>query len=108
MLPDIKINAFVGYFFFRKAIPRVRLLKTESNPVRCPDEESAVIMEEYIREIRKQGDTVGTVTCVIQNVPIGLGEPVFDKLHAELGKAMLSINAVKGFEYGSFVDPNER
>jgi chorismate synthase len=58
-------------------------------------------MEEYIREIRKQGDTVGgTVTCVIQNVPI-LGEPVFDKLHAELGKAMLSINAVKGFEYGS-------
>jgi chorismate synthase len=61
---------------------------------------SAVIMEEYIREIRKQGDTVGTVTCVIQNVPIGLGE-FFDK-HAELGKAMLSINAVKGFEYSGF------
>jgi chorismate synthase len=58
--------------FFRKAISRVRLLKTESNPVRCPDEESAVIMEEYIREIRKQGDTVGELTCVIQNVPIGL------------------------------------
>lgn len=59
-------------------------------------------MEEYIKEIRKQGDTVGgVVTCVIQNVPVGLGEPVFDKLHAELGKAMLSINAVKGFEYGS-------
>jgi len=59
-------------------------------------------MEEYIKEIRKQGDTVGgTITCVIQNVPIGLGEPVFDKLHAELGKAMLSINAVKGFEFGS-------
>lgn len=59
-------------------------------------------MEDYIKEIRKQGDTVGgTITCVIQNVPIGLGEPVFDKLHAELGKAMLSINAVKGFEYGS-------
>ncbi|MNY23137.1 Chorismate synthase [compost metagenome] len=59
-------------------------------------------MEDYIREIRKEGDTVGgTITCVIQNVPIGLGEPVFDKLHAELGKAMLSINAVKGFEYGS-------
>ena len=59
-------------------------------------------MEAYIREIRKEGDTVGgTITCVIQNVPIGLGEPVFDKLHAELGKAMLSINAVKGFEYGS-------
>ena len=59
-------------------------------------------MEAFIREVRKQGDTVGgTITCVIQNVPIGLGAPVFDKLHAELGKAMLSINAVKGFEYGS-------
>ena len=59
-------------------------------------------MEEFIKQIRKEGDTVGgTITCVIKNVPIGLGEPVFDKLHAELGKAMLSINAVKGFEYGS-------
>ena len=59
-------------------------------------------MESYIKDIRKQGDTVGgLVSCVIQNVPIGLGEPVFDKLHAQLGKAMLSINAVKGFEYGS-------
>ena len=59
-------------------------------------------METYIKEIKKQGDTIGgTITCVIQNVPIGLGEPVFDKLHAELGKAMLSINAVKGFEFGS-------
>jgi chorismate synthase len=59
-------------------------------------------MEEYIRVIKKQGDTVGgTISCVIQNVPVGLGEPVFDKLHAELGKAMLSINAVKGFEFGS-------
>jgi chorismate synthase len=59
-------------------------------------------MEEYIKQIRKEGDTVGgVVTCVIKNVPVGLGEPVFDKLHAELGKAMLSINAVKGFEYGS-------
>ena len=59
-------------------------------------------MIEKIKEIRKEGDTIGgTITCVLQNVPIGLGEPVFDKLHAELGKAMLSINAVKGFEYGS-------
>jgi len=62
----------------------------------------AATMEEYIKQIRKEGDTVGgVVTCVIQNVPVGLGEPVFDKLHAELGKAMLSINAVKGFEFGS-------
>jgi chorismate synthase len=105
MLPDIKINAYVssvGPIFLEKPYQDLDFSKIENNPVRCPDEESAVIMEEYIREIRKQGDTVGgTVTCVIQNVPIGLGEPVFDKLHAELGKAMLSINAVKGFEYGS-------
>jgi chorismate synthase len=105
LLPDIKINAYVssvGPIFLEKAYQDLDFSKTESNPVRCPDEESAVIMEDYIRQIRKQGDTVGgTVSCVIQNVPIGLGEPVFDKLHAELGKAMLSINAVKGFEYGS-------
>ena len=59
-------------------------------------------MEDYIKQIRKEGDTIGgVVSCIIKNVPVGLGEPVFDKLHAELGKAMLSINAVKGFEYGS-------
>jgi chorismate synthase len=74
----------------------------ESNPVRCPDPKMAKEMEDYIKQIRKEGDTVGgVVSCVIKNVPVGLGEPVFDKLHAELGKAMLSINAVKGFEYGS-------
>ena len=105
MLPAIKINAYVssvGPIFLEKSYHELDFSKTENNPVRCPDEESAVIMEEYIREIRKEGDTVGgTVSCVIQNVPIGLGEPVFDKLHAELGKAMLSINAVKGFEFGS-------
>jgi chorismate synthase len=62
----------------------------------------AAQMESYIKQVRKEGDTVGgVVTCVIKNVPIGLGEPVFDKLHATLGQAMLSINAVKGFEYGS-------
>ena len=59
-------------------------------------------MEELIKSIRKEGDTVGgIITCVVKNVPTGLGEPVFDKLHAQLGGAMLSINAVKGFEYGS-------
>ena len=74
----------------------------ESNPVRCPDIDMANQMEAYIKQIRKEGDTVGgMVTCVVKNVPVGLGEPVFDKLHADLGKAMLSINAVKGFEYGS-------
>ena len=74
----------------------------ESNHVRCPDPAMAAKMETYIKQIRKEGDTVGgIVTCIIKNVPIGLGEPVFDKLHAALGQAMLSINAVKGFEYGS-------
>lgn len=105
MLPDIKINAFVssvGDIFIDKPYQDLDFSKIESNPVRCPDEKTAGKMEAYIREIRKEGDTVGgTVTCVIQNVPVGLGEPVFDKLHADLGKAMLSINAVKGFEYGS-------
>ena len=65
-------------------------------------------MEELIKSIRKEGDTIGgIITCVIKNVPIGLGEPVFDKLHAQLGKAMLSINAVKGFEYGSGFDSSK-
>ena len=74
----------------------------EKNPVRCPDKEVALKMENLIKEIRKKGDTVGgVVTCVIKNMPIGLGEPVFDKLHAQIAKAVLSINAVKGFEYGS-------
>lgn len=105
IIPEIKINAFVssvGDIFIDKPYQDLDFSKIESNPVRCPDENTAQKMEERIREIRKEGDTIGgTVTCVIQNVPIGLGEPVFDKLHAELGKAMLSINAAKGFEYGS-------
>lgn len=105
VLPTIKINAFVssvGDIFIDKPYQDLDFSLIESNPVRCPDIATATKMEDYIKEIRKAGDTVGgTVTCVIQNVPIGLGEPVFDKLHAELGKAMLSINAVKGFEYGS-------
>lgn len=105
VLPTIKINAFVssvGDIFIDKPYQDLDFSLIESNPVRCPDIATATKMEDYIKEIRKAGDTVGgTVTCVIQNVPIGLGELVFDKLHAELGKAMLSINAVKGFEYGS-------
>jgi chorismate synthase len=78
------------------------LSKTEDNIVRCPDQKTAEKMIALIEEVRLSRDTVGgIVTCVIRNTPVGLGEPVFDKLHAELGKAMLSINAVKGFEYGS-------
>jgi chorismate synthase len=74
----------------------------ESNPVRCPDAEIAQKMEALIRTVRSEGDTIGgCVRCMVLNVPIGLGEPVFDKLNAELGKAMFSINAVKGVEFGS-------
>lgn len=105
VLPNIQIHAFVssvGDIFIDKPYQALDFNAIESNAVRCPDSATAEKMENYIKEIRKQGDTVGgTITCVIQNVPIGLGEPVFDKLHAELGKAMLSINAVKGFEFGS-------
>jgi len=102
---EIKINAFVssvGEIFIDKPYQDLDFSLTDTNDVRCPDAASAKRMEDHIKEIKKQGDTVGgTITCVIQNLPIGLGEPVFDKLHAELGKAMLSINAVHGFEYGS-------
>ncbi|GAB5566023.1 MAG: chorismate synthase [Winogradskyella sp.] len=105
MLSDIKIHAFtssVGDIFIDKMYQKLDFSKIDANDVRCPDEASAERMIAKIKEIKKQGDTIGgTITCVIQNVPVGLGEPVFDKLHAELGKAMLSINAVKGFEYGS-------
>jgi len=105
ILFGIKINAYVssvGDLFLEKPYQALDFSKTESTIVRCPDEEIAEQMIRKIEEIRKAGDTIGgTVTCVIQNFPVGLGEPVFDKLHARLGQAMLSINAVKGFEYGS-------
>ena len=105
LLKDIKITAYtsaVGNIELKKPFKDLDLSEIEKNPVRCPDPETASQMESYIKDIRSQGDTVGgVVECVISNVPVGLGEPVFDKLHAVLGAAMLSINAVKGFEYGS-------
>ena len=105
LLGDMKITAYtsaVGELFLGKSYLELDLSEAEKNIVRCPDAAKAQEMEQYIKEIRSQGDTVGgVVECVIQNVPAGLGEPVFDKLHAKLGQAMLSINAVKGFEYGS-------
>lgn len=92
----------VGTLKLEKSYEQLDLSKTEDNAVRCPDPEMAQQMFDYIDDVRKSQDTVGgVVTGVIKGVPVGLGEPVFDKLHAELGKAMLSINAVKGFEYGS-------
>jgi chorismate synthase len=105
LLKDIKITAYVssvGDISLNKSYDEVDFSVIEKNPVRTADLDMAVKMETFIKQIKKQGDTVGgTITCVLQNVPIGLGEPVFDKLHAQLGKAMLSINAVKGFEFGS-------
>lgn len=101
----IKITAFVcqvGPLTWDDQLTKEAIDQIEKNPVRCPDALVASKMETLIKEIRKQGDTIGgMVKCVINNVPVGLGEPVFDKLHADLGKAMLSINACKGFEYGS-------
>ena len=108
MLPNIKFTAYVsavGHLKIEKPYQELDFQEIEKNPVRCPDPILALEMENFIKQIRKDGDTVGgVVSCVIQNVPVGLGEPVFDKLHAELGKAMLSINAVKGFEFGSGFD----
>lgn len=105
LLAPVSISAYVsqvGVIKLEKDYRDLDLAKTESNPVRCPDPELASKMEAYIKAVRKEGDTVGgVVSCVLQNVPVGLGEPVFDKLHAQLAGAMLSINAVKGFEYGS-------
>ena len=104
-LRNIKFTAYVssvGKINLDKPYQELDFSYIEKNPVRCADPKKASEMESYIKQIRKEGDTVGgIITCVIQNIPLGLGEPVFNKLHAELGKAMLSINAVKGFEYGS-------
>ncbi len=81
------------------------LSKTEDNLVRCPDPEKAQQMEELIAEVKKAGDTIGgVIACVVKGCPVGLGEPEFDKLHAQLGGAMLTINAVKGFQYGEGFD----
>lgn len=92
----------VGTLRLEKPYTELKLSEAENNIVRCPDPETAEAMIELIDQTRKERDTIGgIVTGVIKGTPAGLGEPVFDKLHAELGKAMLSINAVKGFEYGS-------
>jgi chorismate synthase len=101
----IEIQAYVskvGHLQLNKNYTQLDLSLTETNDVRCPDVDMANQMIDYIKQIRKEGDTIGgIVSCVAKGVPVGLGEPVFDKLHADLGKAMLSINACKGFEYGS-------
>ncbi len=100
----INITAYtsqVGPLALDKAYTAYDFTEIERNPVRCPDSEMAEAMGELIKQVKAEGDTIGgVITCVIQGCPVGLGEPVFDKLHAQLGAAMLGINAVKGFEYG--------
>ena len=104
----IKVNAYVsqvGALKLNKTYKELDFNQIENTPVRCPDLETAEKMIELIQEVRKAGDTIGgIITGVVQGCPVGLGEPAFDKLHADLAKAMLSINASKGFEYGSGFD----
>ncbi|TAH27481.1 MAG: chorismate synthase [Cytophagales bacterium] len=104
----VTVHAYVsqaGPIKLEKSYLELDLSTIENNIVRCPDETIAEKMIAFIDDTRKNRDSIGgVVSCVLKNVPPGLGEPVFDKLHAELGKAMLSINAVKGFEYGSGFD----
>jgi len=106
----IKITAYtsqVGPYKLDNDYSVLDFNQIEENPVRCPDPEMAEKMALLITDVKTKGDTIGgVVTCIIQGAPIGLGEPVFNKLHASLGAAMLSINAVKGFEYGSGFDVN--
>ena len=100
----ISITAYtsqVGNITLDKDYQKYDFSLIESNPVRCPEPKKAKEMEALIAEMKREGDTIGgVVTCVIKGCPVGLGEPEFDKLHAQLGAAMLSINAAKGFEYG--------
>lgn len=101
----VSIEAYVsqvGKIRLETPYQQLNIALAEENAVRCPDQAIAQEMFDFIDQTRKKGDSVGgVVSCVIKGAPVGWGEPVFDKLHAELGKAMLSINAVKGFEYGS-------
>lgn len=100
----ISVQAYtsqVGNIALERDYRKYNLENTESNLVRCPDEAKAKQMEELIAKVKSEGDTIGgIITCVIKGCPVGLGEPEFGKLHAQLGNAILGINAVKGFEYG--------
>ena len=99
----------VGPIALDRDYSKYDLTLTESNAVRCPDAEKAAQMEELISQVKAEGDTIGgIITCVVKGCPVGLGAPEFGKLHAALGAAMLSINAVKGFEYGDGFDSATR
>lgn len=105
LLSQVSINAYVssvGPVFIDKNYSELDFSKTEDNSVRCPDKETADKMIALIESIKSDGDTVGgVISCVVQNIGVGLGEPIFNKLNANLGHALLSINAVKGVEFGS-------
>lgn len=107
---DIKAyTSQVGHIGLENDYRMYDLTKIEENIVRCPDAEMAEQMIKLIQEVRSKGDTIGgIITCVIKGVPVGLGEPVFGKLHSALGAAMLGINAVKGFEYGMGFNVSKR
>ncbi|MFN6037039.1 MAG: chorismate synthase, partial [Bacteroidota bacterium] len=105
---ETKIFAYVSRVHqlkLNKKYYELDLTMTENSSIRCPDKETSELFIEAIEKAKKEGNSLGgVITCVIKNMPIGLGEPVFDKLNADLGKAMLSINAVKGFELGEGFD----
>ena len=100
----VEITAYtsqVGHIAMPQTVDTVDLTLTESNIVRCPQQEVAEQMIEYIKELKKSGDSIGgIISCIIKGLPVGLGEPIFDKLQARLAAAMLSINASHGFDYG--------
>jgi len=104
----IEIKAYtsqVGSIGLENNYQKYDLNGIETNPVRCPDPEKAEEMAALIKEVKSKGDTIGgVISCVVKGTPVGLGEPVFGKLHAALGHAMLTINAAKGFEYGDGFD----
>jgi chorismate synthase len=107
LIPQVEIYAYVSQVGSIKLQDTdvIDFQEIEKNPVRCPNALRASEMEKYILEIKEKGDTIGgVITCLVKNVPVGLGEPIFHKLHADLGKAMLSINAVKGVSFGAGFD----
>ena len=105
IIPQVSVNAFtstIGTITVDKPYQAMDFSRTDSSPVRCPDEQTSRKMLELLEEIKREGDSIGgKITCVIQGVPAGWGEPVFNKLQAQLAKAVFSIPAVKAFEYGT-------
>lgn len=108
----ISINAFtsqLGHIKINQNIENIDLSSVENNPIRCPEPDTAQKMIDYIEQLKKEGDSIGgIITCIVKNMPIGIGEPIFDKLQVRLAQAMLSINAAHGFDYGAGFDHVEK